>query len=125
MSPQVHPGSFRIARLPFVDAQAKFAKSPVIHGSAVSAKVGWHGTSLDIERGSFVLVPIDGKLSYLLGEWLKITVREGVHPRSVYAYCHSMAEFPPNEDLSLSRRLYLSLAPLSTDPLTVTVEVLS
>lgn len=123
--PPANATSFEIARLPFLDAQARFAEGTVVPGTDVTGKVGWHGTKTDIERGSFVLAPPTGRLAYLLGEWLKISVHEGIRPRTVYAYCHSLADLPTDWDLSLTRRLFLSLDLLTTDSVDVDIQVIA
>jgi hypothetical protein len=110
------------ARLPFGEAQAVLGSTGPIKGSAQSALCGWHGQSLHPETGSFVLVNENGPLAGLVGDRLKITLRDRPSPAAVVAYC--IGRDALDDDLSLTRRLFLQLALLSSTNIPVTVEVL-
>lgn len=109
------------ARLPFHSAQAAIGRAgpvpPAYRGTA-----GWHGTALDTESqgSSFAIVHSGREFAGLLGQRVKVTYRN----RSVYAYIHKQLDLDTDEDISLSRRLFQHLAPLSTDSLSVRVEAL-
>jgi hypothetical protein len=114
---------FYYARLPFERAQLALDTGKVESGSLHTGTLGWHGNRLDPERGSFVIVDSDGPLADLVGERLRITVgRDQPVPRSVVAYCHTMAALA--SDLSLPRRLYLALGAPGDETPAVQVEVL-
>jgi hypothetical protein len=108
-----------IARLPFYTGQ-RLLSGGVVPRSGQYLNVEWHGTgdTGDPERGSFVMVREGSPAEeLLLGERLKLTY--GV--RWVWAYCHITADL--DEDLSLTRRLFLALAPLSLPSIGCYVEI--
>lgn len=109
-----------LARLSFYTGQLLLAGS-VDARSLVSASLEWHGTSAngDPEVPSFVMVNTAGPLVDLVGERLRISFGG----RSVYAYCHK-ASPEMDDDLSVTRQLFLRLATLDTTSLDVSVEVL-
>lgn len=108
------------ARLGFPSAQ----KALGVGGpeSRKRAVIGWHGSFLDGESqgGSFGIVNTEGSLTDLLGERVKVTYGK----RSVVVYVHRAVDLDAAEDLSLSRRAFMALAPLPTDELVVRVEAL-
>lgn len=110
-----------IARLPFYEAQAEFARGAPDPLQRYIAQCGWHGTVVDEEVDSFALVRADGPLADLVGERLKITRVD--RPRTVYAYCHDEADLP--DEISLPQRLFLALGFLASDNLRVRVEVMA
>lgn len=109
------------ARLGFDSAQAALGDSGPIPPRR-RAVVGWHGTYIDIESqgASFAIANTDSALADLVGQRVKITYGK----RSVITYVHRQLDLDTDEDLSLSRRAYQALAPLSTDSLIVRVEAL-
>ena len=107
-----------LGRLPYVAAQNALAAQGVVLGTTQAAGLGWHGTLTDVETGSFCLVQTDGTLADLVGERLRISVGG----RSVCAYCIRTADII--EDISVTRHLFAQLAPLATDELAVTVEIM-
>ena len=110
-----------LGRLPFVEAQETFAST----GPSGEIRLGscaWHGTSLDPERGAFVVAQVGGKFDDWIGE--RVNVRAHAHiveQRSVYGYVHSVNDVAP-DDLSITRRLFMALAPAGIDRLDVVVE---
>lgn len=115
---------FYYARFPFPLAQAALDTGKVVENSGQIASLGWHGTRIDPERGSFAVVNADGPLADLVGERLKITSSGGeARPRTVFVYCHTRASI--EEDLSVTRRLFLGLSVPSDFAPSVQVEVVS
>lgn len=104
------------ARYAFPSAQSIFLPAPT--AAEYIGTCGWHGWSFDPERGSFAVVREDGPMADLVGERLKVTYGE----QSVAVYCHTSGDTV--EDISLSRRLFMALAPAATTELDVVVEVL-
>lgn len=115
-----------LARLPWTVAQDALASGPVT-ASRRSAVAGWHGRSTDPETGAFCIVRSDGPLADLVGERVRVTYRDGTITRSVALYCHDEQDFgeAADEDVSLTRRAMLALAPLAWDAVPVEVEVLA
>lgn len=111
-----------IARYPFSYAQALLGDIPPLEGSARTASCTWHGTRQHPERGSFMLVQRDGEFTDLIGHRVRISEFGG---GSVYAYVIAAADLEEADDLSLTRRLFMALAPLATESLGVRVEILS
>lgn len=112
----------QIARYPFSYAQSILGSIPPLEGSGRVASATWHGTRMNRERGSFVLVQQDGEFSDLIGQRVRISTFKG---KAVYAYVLTEADLDEANDLSLTRRLFLALAPLATESLGVRVETLS
>jgi hypothetical protein len=109
-----------IGTLPFAEAQATFATRGPLGGSARLATCGWHGSDFDPNLGSFAVVQRGGKLDDLLGERIKVTAGPG---RAVYAYVIDTLD--TLDDLSLTRRCFMALAPPATTALDVLVEVVA
>jgi hypothetical protein len=84
---------------------------------------GWHGTRFNRETGAFALVRSSGPLAHLIGERLKVTLVTNRH-RVVYVYVNGSTD-RVYADLSLTRRAWLNLAPLSEKEAPVYVEVMS
>lgn len=108
-----------IARLPFDEAQAQL-RAPARTSTAVLAPVEWHGSSEygDPEVGSFAIVDEDGPLAGLVGDRVQVSF-EG---RAVFAYVHRSGVLL-DAQISLTRRLFHALAPLSTTVIDATVAV--
>jgi hypothetical protein len=113
---------FYYARLPFYEAQLKFSESSPVHSSALQAKVSWHGTGLDVERGSFAVVQLGGIFDDWIGERIKITSRaaKGEQSRSAICFVHNYADI--DEPVSVPRRVFAALAPPGLDSIIATVE---
>lgn len=117
-----------LARLPWDVAQAALGSAGTIAASRQTAVAGWHGTSTDPEAGSFCIVRSDGPLADLVGERVRVTYRVGTLARAVALFCHDEQDFgaaAADEDISLTRRAFMALAPLALDSVTVEVEVLA
>jgi hypothetical protein len=112
----------QIGRYPFEYAQSILGMDPPQDATSTVASCSWHGTLLNPERGSFALVQRDGRFAELIGERVKVSTFLG---KSVNAYVLGEAELDEEDDISLTRRLFLELAPLSTDAINVRVAVLS
>lgn len=111
------------ARLPHVEAQEVFELSPIETKSVRRAKVGWHGTKFDRERGSFAVVASDGALADLVGERLRLTFSDLPRTKSIFVYVHDEGELADAADISLPRRTFLALALLHETTVDVNVEV--
>lgn len=123
--PWVEPAvdDLELTRLPFGLAQASLGATGVLRATRTAAVAGWHGTFLDPEHGAVAIVRSDGPLAELVGERVRVSTRDG--RRSVAVYVNDEQDFPDElaaEDLSLSRRAFLALAPWCTEALEVTVE---
>lgn len=103
-----------LGRLPWWEAQATFAGAVPLEEAATC---GWHGTVLSSETGAFALVNLGGPLTGLIGD--RVRVRKVDNPSGVFVYVLGEAEL--EDDLSLTRRAFLALAPLADDYLTVSV----
>jgi hypothetical protein len=116
-----------LARLPWDVSQQALGTGGAVATTRQSAVAGWHGRTTDPETGAFCIVRSDGPLAELVGERLRITYRVGTIARSVAVYCHDEQDFgeAADEDVSLTRRAMLALAPLARDSLPVEVEVLT
>ena len=112
------------AQLPFLEAQVKLGKDSPLPNPKYLAVVGWHGTKLDGERGSVAIVQTGGRLRDLVGERVKVTVREGMRTRSVVGFVHNEAELYDDTEISLPRRSFMALGNLALDSLKGTVEVI-
>ena len=112
-----------LSRLPWDQTQTVFAGG-VLRNSRAVATAGWHGNYLDAEQGAVAIVRSDGPLAAMVGERIKVSRDD----RVVYVYVHDEQAFPDElagEDLSLSRRAFLGLAPWSVEALEVIVEIVS
>lgn len=112
----------QIARYPFSYAQSILGAIPPLEGSSRVATATWHGTKLSPERGSFVLVQREGEFSEMVGQRVKVSAFGG---SAVFAYVLGEADLEEIDDLSLTRRLFMELAPLATESLGVRIEILS
>jgi hypothetical protein len=109
-----------LTRLPFPRAQAAL-RGGTIASSRGTARLSWHSTSLDPERGSVAIARTGSPFADLVGERLQITVAG----RSVNVYCHAESpELDEDEDLSLPRALFTRLVALSTTTVLATTEVI-
>jgi hypothetical protein len=110
-------------RLPWIEAQAKLSETAPEPSGIRRAEVGWHGTLINRETGSFAVVRTSGPFGNLIGERIKLTVR-GTQIRSVCVYVNGSTDRIP-VDLSLTRRAFLALALLSSESIYANLEVLS
>lgn len=111
-------------RLPWIEAQSIFAQGGAELKTDQIVACGWHGTLVNPERGAFAIVNKDGLLADYVGERVKVTYDSGVEApiRAVYVYVLDVDAI--EEDISLTRRAFLSIAPLATETLSVHVEVM-
>lgn len=121
---------FYLARLPFQEAQRLLSQTAPISGSPRRAKLGWHHTFLDPETSAFAIVHTGGPLADLVGERLRISLRDERTTRTVTVYCHREADLrvegdPLLDDISLTRLAFAQLALLPTSQVAAHVEVLS
>lgn len=110
----------QIGRYPFAEAQAVFGEDPPQEGTSSVATCSWHGTILNPERGSFCVVQRGGRFADLVGDRVRVSTFTG---RAVNAYVIAEAEL--EDDISLTRRLFMELGLLSADDLNVRIEILS
>jgi hypothetical protein len=93
------------ARLSFPDAQRALEGVTQSYGAV---RVGWHGTTMSVERGSFALAQEDTVYEDLVGDVLRIEVAG----RSVFVYVAGMYPDMPSP-LMVTRRVWASLSPLT------------
>lgn len=111
-----------VARLALAESQRLRAHAEP-EGTAVFASAGWHDTAFDPNRGAYAIVRSDGPLADWVGEWVRVTAAGVTRTRAVTVYV--VDEGQPIEDISLSRRAFLALAPLASTELDVTVQVMA
>lgn len=99
----------------FPEAQRLLAGIP--ERSLGELRIGWHDTVARPETGAAAAVRTGSALEDLVGEVLRVAVGA----RSAYVYVAGAADLAT--DLSLARRAFLALAPLSTESVTAHVEV--
>jgi hypothetical protein len=111
-----------VARRAFPVAQDLFA-GPVLRTAAPTARIGWFDTEVCAEMGAIAVVPAEGDLSDLVGEIVVVKRRMPNETRGSYVYV--LARAAVLEDLCLSRRAFLNLAPLSSESIECSVEVIA
>jgi hypothetical protein len=113
-----------LANLAFPTAQTVFGTTAPDPRTKKTVLASWHGTFLDPQPqgASVVVVQTGGDLTDYVGERVRI-ISGG---KSVVAYVHRETDLDLDDStqISLSRRLWQELAPLATDSLLVSVEVL-
>lgn len=111
-----------LGRLPFSESQVAFRTTGPTNAPPKQARVAWHGTGLNAERGAFATAQLNGIFDPFVGERLLISY--GTAPRrEVAVYVNDLAEI--DQDLSLARRAFKALAPLGDDEITAIVTVLA
>jgi hypothetical protein len=106
--------------LPSGDPHAALGQST---GLGPRPNCGWHGTALDGERGFYGVVRRDGPLAWWFGRVVRIThYQDPRKARHVVVYVHGLID-DLLEDVSLTRRAFLSLASLSVEEIAVVGEV--
>jgi hypothetical protein len=127
-APPTQEFEFYYARLPFHESQSVFGSTSVKPATEQIVQMGWHGTALDPERGSFAVVDENGPLAGLIGERVKITRLTGKRA-VVYAWVYNSMSLPEvtNQaiDLSVPRRLWMAMALPGDDVMRVLVETMS
>ncbi|MET0604180.1 MAG: hypothetical protein ABW167_19505 [Baekduia sp.] len=108
------------ARQGFPDAQASLdgARLSLLDGLY---GLGWYGSSLSRERGSFALVNRGGPLEDLVGDRLRLTDPQTGRSVVVYAFASEGLD----HDIHVTRRAYAAVSLLAVDRIDVTVEVLT
>lgn len=114
-----------LANLAYPSAQAALNTAEADPRTKRRVYASWHGTFLDPQSqgASLAVTQVGGALSDLVGE----RVRVSSDSRSTVVYIHRETDLDLDDDtqISLSRRAWQALAPLSDDTLLVTVEVIS
>jgi hypothetical protein len=96
---------------------------PAISTAAASAEIVWHGSEAHKETGAIALVPLEGDLSDLVGNVVRVTRIEGFRRRSVCAYVYARVDM--EGDLSLARRPFMQLGLLANESIECLVEVVA
>lgn len=96
---------------------------PAIRTAAASAEIVWHGSDAHKETGAIALVPLEGGLTDLVGNIVRITRIEGWRRRSVCVYVYDTVDM--EADISLSRRAFLELGLLANESIECLVEVIA
>lgn len=107
-----------MGRRAFATAQALFEGVSQTRLAGTPA-VGWHGTDVDPETGSFAVVAAGSEYEELIGEIVCIE-RGG---REVYAFVLGARAVPV--DISITRRCFLALGTLGIESLRCVVEVVA
>lgn len=111
-------------RQAFDDAQRLYAGSAVRRGFF---DVAWYGTSLSDERGSFAVVDPQLALADLVGDILELTyyppLTRAFEARVVRVYVIGSAQ-DLGAPLAITRRCYMALEHLATEPINVAVGVI-
>lgn len=81
--------------------------------------MGWVGTRVSSERGSFAVVALNGPLADLVGDIVRLT--HGT--KSVLAYVVGSADLP--YEIGVTRRTFAAVELLSVDSVDVIVEVVT
>lgn len=116
-----------VAALPLDVASAFFGDGGTV-GEPRAASAGWHYTHDAPPPPASCIVRTGGPLEDLVGERIRLTASTLYGPQSVTLYVIDEQPFEDElaaEDVSLSRTSFQHLAPLTTDLLDVTVEVMS
>jgi hypothetical protein len=96
---------------------------PAISTAAASAEVVWHGSDAHRETGAIALVPLEGELSDLVGNIVRVTRIEGFRRRSVCVFVFDTVDM--EGDLSLARRPFMELGLLANESIECLVEVVA
>jgi hypothetical protein len=106
-----------------LDAQTLYAGSAIPHGFYT---IGWYGSAISDERGSFGVVDPMMGLADCVGEILEVDYRplgsQGTTSVRVYVI-GSVQNF--GTDLGITRRCYMELEKLSIEPLTANVGIVT
>lgn len=104
------------ARLGFEDAQAALG-GPTTERKVGMYELGWYGTSVSRETGSFALVNREGPLADLIGDVVKVRSER----REVFAYVFGSEWL--DYDMHITRALFARLDLLAFEKIDVVVEV--
>lgn len=106
-----------LARQAFPDAQAAMFGAL---GPAGVYTVGWYGSTVNDERGSFAVVNALGPLADLVGDFVNVSY-EG---RDVNVYViGAQASLP--DDLDMTRRAFMQIGFLAREPISAAVAVIT
>jgi hypothetical protein len=109
-----------IARRSLKTAQILF-DGPTERVVAPAIAVGWHGSEVNFEAGATATVRDGGPYGDLVGRIIRVTRERGAGNRSVLVYVVGSSKLIP-EDLSLSRRAFLTLGLLAEETLICALE---
>lgn len=112
-----------ISQLGWRSSQQLLAKGSAVVGSTRSSSCGWHGRTFDERQGATAIVRLGGPLVDLIGKRLKVQSDYQGNTATIYVLVVGVDTVA--EGISLSRRAFLELAPLSTDELPVNVTVMT
>lgn len=87
---------------------------------AVSTIVGWHGSKTHRETGAVALVPLEGGLSDLVGDIIRVTRLGDAQARSVLVYV--VGRIDTDFGLTIPRRAFQELGLLANESLPARVE---
>jgi len=96
---------------------------PAISTAASAAEIVWHGSDAHKETGAMALAPLDGALSDLVGNIVRVTRIEGFRRRSVCVFVFATVDM--EADLSLARRPFMELGLLANESIECLVEVVA
>lgn len=106
-----------VAGLAWPESQEVFAKLGPIPGTGQVVPCGWYGTRTDPAREAFALVRRGGPLEDYVGEVLKVTMGS----ITVYVLARSAKDIL--EDVAVTRRAFIALAPPALTAPNALVEV--
>lgn len=104
------------ARRSFAMAQQLLAGGPISGLPSQKLTVGWHGSSVNSESGSFALIDQSSGLDDLIGEVVSIAYAGA----TIYAYVLTAADLPAQ--MTVTRRLYLAMNRLTIPSITCDVQ---
>ena len=113
----------RNATLAFPEAQAILGSTATTDDPAIIATCGWYGSALDDRHGSFAIVNPNGSCSALVGERVKLRLRDSLTAHVVYAYVVSYDD-QVTEDIALERRTFMAIGDLADAEVGVYVEIM-
>lgn len=96
---------------------------PAIETAAAAATIVWHGSDAHKETGAIALVPLEGELTELVGNIVRVTRIEGFRRRSVCVFVYDAVDM--EGDLSLARRPFMELGLLANESLECLVEIVA
>lgn len=101
----------QIGRRAFSAAQSIFGHAKRRTSTYAAVSLHWHGTSIDVNEGSFAVVKSGGRLSELVGDIVQVKIGQ----RSVYVYVVAESGLIPT-DITLARRAFLAIGTWAQPP---------
>jgi len=98
-------------RRSFWTAQTWFAQFAGVQAVHQNVSINWHGTTTDLNAGSFAVVRSGSSLQSLVGDILKVWIGS----RSVFVYCCADSDIILT-DISLYQRAFMAIGLLATPP---------